>query len=67
MIRPLTCPICQKPLPPQAATESKHFPFCSARCRQIDFFRWSEGKYAIVESLDRRMIEPREQSDDEGE
>jgi endogenous inhibitor of DNA gyrase (YacG/DUF329 family) len=51
MIRPQTCPICERELPPGAA-ESPDFPFCSKRCRQVDLFRWSEGKYAIVEPLD---------------
>lgn len=54
MIKPQTCPICDRPLEPNAASESRHVPFCSQRCRQVDFFRWCEGKYAIVEPLDPR-------------
>ena len=34
------------------------FPFCSERCRQIDLYRWSEGKYAIVEPIDPESIDP---------
>ena len=60
MIRPMTCPICQKPLPPGAAADSPHFPVCSARCRQVDFVRWSEGKYAIVEPADPRLLDEQE-------
>jgi endogenous inhibitor of DNA gyrase (YacG/DUF329 family) len=30
---------------------SKFFPFCSERCRQVDLFRWAEGKYSITEPL----------------
>ncbi|NOX57108.1 MAG: DNA gyrase inhibitor YacG [Planctomycetes bacterium] len=56
MIRPTTCPICHKTLPPDAAKRSRFFPFCSERCRQIDFFRWTDGKYAIVEPLDPERI-----------
>ena len=58
MIRPQTCPVCGKQLAVVADTESCSFPFCSERCRRIDFFRWSEGKYAIVEPLDFDQIPP---------
>jgi len=51
MITPQTCPICDKELPPNSATELKSFPFCTKRCQQIDFTRWSDGRYAIVEDL----------------
>lgn len=44
---PRTCPICHRPV----ATDGKDRPFCSRRCREVDFFRWSDGKYAIVEPL----------------
>lgn len=50
MVRQPTCPICRTALP--VACESQFFPFCSERCRDIDFFRWSDGRYAIEESLD---------------
>ncbi len=49
MSKQATCPICKNVLPvepPQTA------PFCSSRCQQVDFFRWSEGRYAIVDQLD---------------
>lgn len=51
MIRPQTCPICDKQLAADAALKSNDFPFCSERCRQIDLYRWSEGKYAITQPL----------------
>lgn len=51
MIRPQTCPICGTELAADAALESDFFPFCSKRCRQVDLYRWSEGKYAILEPL----------------
>jgi endogenous inhibitor of DNA gyrase (YacG/DUF329 family) len=57
MIRPQTCPICGKELIANAALESDWFPFCSKRCRQIDLYRWSEGKYAIVEPLTPEHLE----------
>ena len=49
MIKPHTCPVCQK----QASqlTDSQWFPFCSERCRNVDLARWSDGKYAIVDDI----------------
>lgn len=52
MIKPPSCPICQKLLAGEAVRDSEFFPFCSERCRRVDFFRWNDGKYAIVEELD---------------
>lgn len=53
-----SCPICGKELPSGAAADSPLFPFCSQRCKQVDFFRWTEGKYAVVEPLTiERLIE----------
>ena len=51
MIRRLTCPVCEKDLPPVISSESPLFPFCTERCKQIDFHRWTTGAYAIVEDL----------------
>jgi endogenous inhibitor of DNA gyrase (YacG/DUF329 family) len=51
VIRPLTCPICQKDATPATEADAKWLPFCSERCRNIDLYRWSEGRYAIVEPL----------------
>jgi endogenous inhibitor of DNA gyrase (YacG/DUF329 family) len=62
MIKPPQCPICDRPLVGEAAREGAAFPFCSERCRRVDFFRWSDGKYAIVEPLDpNRMAEELDQ------
>lgn len=57
MIQPQTCPICRKVVTSDASDDQSPFPFCSKKCRDVDFFRWSEGRYAIVEELDPRMIE----------
>ena len=65
MIRRQSCPICEKELPIDAGANLKTFPFCSDRCRQIDFFRWSDGKYAIVEELDPAVAELIQELDDE--
>lgn len=55
MIQPVTCPICKKPLAPEAHG-SACFPFCSKRCKQVDLVRWMDGKYAVVEELDPDQI-----------
>ncbi len=60
-----TCPICNRPV----SAEGKDRPFCSQRCREVDFFRWSDGKYAIVEPLDDPFDmdeDPRKLADPEG-
>jgi len=54
MIQLMTCPICKKSVSAVEAAESKTLPFCSRRCQQVDFFRWTDGRYAIEESLDDR-------------
>lgn len=52
MVRPMTCPICGKTVSATADAVASPAPFCSERCKQIDFFRWNDGRYAIVESID---------------
>ncbi|MFM7057821.1 MAG: DNA gyrase inhibitor YacG [Planctomycetota bacterium] len=49
MIKSPSCPICGKPIDDPA--ECRTLPFCSSRCRQMDFFRWWDGRYAVVEDL----------------
>lgn len=63
MIRPISCPICKKPLTGLTPDAASFAPFCSARCRQIDFFRWSDGKYKIVEQIDPSLL-PETEPDD---
>lgn len=57
MIRPQSCPICKKVLPVNSAADSETFPFCSVRCREVDLYRWSLGKYAIVDPLNPHELE----------
>ena len=68
MVRPQTCPVCEKVLSPDAVDPAL-LPFCSARCRQIDLYRWLTGRYEIVEPLDPERLagelESREPEDDE--
>ena len=49
MVRAPSCPICKTTVAPD--THEKTFPFCSERCRNVDLFRWAEGRYALVEPL----------------
>ncbi len=61
MIRRPTCPICNKQLMLEAPQQPDAFPFCSDRCRNVDFFRWNDGKYAIVEPLTAEQAESEEE------
>lgn len=56
MVRAATCPICRRPLTRIDDKLPTTQPFCSERCRQVDLFRWSTGKYAIVEELEPEKL-----------
>jgi uncharacterized protein len=67
MIRALTCPICGRECGAvgRSATsevtdsaEKSYLPFCSQRCQQVDFQRWWQGKYAVVEEVDLTNLPP---------
>jgi hypothetical protein len=49
------CPTCKKPAAPLA--ENKAFPFCSARCQQVDLGKWLNEEYRM----------PAEDADDDPE
>ena len=66
-VRLLPCPTCRKAVPWVAA--SKYRPFCSKRCRLIDFGDWAEERHRIAgepledvmsEDLDRQLGQPLE-------
>ena len=58
MISPHRCPICDKSFGKSGTKdEQAHFPFCSDRCRKVDFHRWCDGRYAIVEEVDPQVAE----------
>jgi len=57
MIKPHNCPVCEKTFNTSDEAGKSHFPFCSQRCRQVDLFRWSEGRYAVVEDIDPMVAE----------
>lgn len=51
------CPICGKP------AQTRHRPFCSARCRLIDLGRWLNDDYRIpTEELPEDL--PRDERDE---
>lgn len=52
MIKLPQCPICHQTIAGETARQSEFLPFCSERCRNVDLFRWFDGKYAIEEPLD---------------
>jgi len=54
------CPICTKDAKPRK--ENPAFPFCSARCKQVDLGKWLSEEYRVpgepVEQPDNRKEEP---------
>jgi uncharacterized protein len=53
----LRCPICSGPV--DLANRPPSFPFCSARCRQIDLNRWLVEGYSIT------TLKPAEEDDED--
>ena len=47
------CPICKKPV----LESVEAFPFCSARCKQIDLGRWADESYKITRPIEQRDLE----------
>lgn len=45
MTRTVKCPQCGKPV--KWITESKYRPFCSERCKLIDFGAWAKEDHTI--------------------
>jgi len=41
------CPTCSKSYQVKTLDDLPSFPFCSPRCRLIDFGRWIDGKHTI--------------------
>ena len=44
-VRILPCPTCRKPV--KWSPANKHRPFCSERCRLIDFGEWANESFRI--------------------
>jgi endogenous inhibitor of DNA gyrase (YacG/DUF329 family) len=43
------CPSCKKSV--RAKAENTAFPFCSARCKDVDLGRWFGGEYVVSRPL----------------
>ena len=43
----MLCPVCRRKVVLDPAVNSAR-PFCSARCKLIDFGQWVDGSYAIA-------------------
>lgn len=50
MAAPKRCPICGKDLP-DIEKDAPFRPFCSKRCKAIDFGSWLDGRYRISRPL----------------
>jgi endogenous inhibitor of DNA gyrase (YacG/DUF329 family) len=48
MSRTVTCPTCNKPVEWKA--ENSFRPFCSERCKKIDFGAWANEEYRVGQS-----------------
>jgi endogenous inhibitor of DNA gyrase (YacG/DUF329 family) len=44
------CPICKRPVLPRE--ENRGFPFCSARCKQVELGKWLNEEYRVPASED---------------
>lgn len=45
-VRIVPCPTCRKPV--KWSPENRFRPFCSERCRLIDFGAWADERYKIA-------------------
>jgi len=47
----MKCLIC-KAQEAKSIKENKYFPFCSARCKNIDLYNWLNGEYNFKDKLE---------------
>lgn len=47
------CPICGKTV----SADSRFFPFCTPRCRQIDLGKWLNGDYMITRPIEQSDLD----------
>ena len=53
--RVVSCPRCGKPV--EWAAANAYRPFCSERCRLIDFGAWATEKYRVLVTEDKDQLE----------
>ena len=56
-VPPVPCPSCKRPSP----AGTKHFPFCSDRCRLVDLGRWFKEDYVASRPLRPGDVPPEEE------
>ena len=61
----MLCPICKKVVDEDPPPRT--FPFCSERCKLIDFGAWANGEYAVPAEESAPSLEELEQSPDGGD
>jgi endogenous inhibitor of DNA gyrase (YacG/DUF329 family) len=49
----MKCPICHRPTPYR--TDNPFRPFCSERCKLIDFGAWADGEYSVPSEESPRL------------
>jgi hypothetical protein len=54
----MKCPTCKKPAPPEG---NPHRPFCSERCKLLDFGHWVDEDYRVPAQEQRPSVEELEQ------
>ena len=61
--RILACPTCKKPV--RWSNKNPFRPFCSERCRLIDFGAWADEKHKIAGAAEFDDVMSEQESDDE--
>ncbi|MGI9104677.1 MAG: DNA gyrase inhibitor YacG [Pyrinomonadaceae bacterium] len=58
----MKCPNCKQPVTWQ---DNPHRPFCSERCKLLDFGHWADEDYCIPSHEERPSLEEVEQNREE--
>lgn len=63
----IKCAICRTAI--ELRPQNAYFPFCSARCKQVDLGRWlnEEYSFALTQTSTERSLPDRADSSDDGE
>lgn len=68
MDRQSKCPSCKKffNIPMENTEEHKYFPFCSKRCKLVDFQGWVSGRYRVSRPLRENDILKEKETSENG-